>query len=670
MKLKAGELEKLTNPKKIITPEEARHMKPGPERRMRFPRLSAFAIAALASMAAMKGKSALADTPANPPAATAPASAGQNPPAGNPDPYARPENAPTNPDTSPYPGQENVQPPEDRIFFTNFSLQPMGEPRSIYDDSAPGIILPEGLMRSRGISNNEWDMGGALIGNEAGMAVRAHASWRDIITMDAGNIWLNGVAVPFGGFAASGEINAWRFGLRGFANLHGAGGLPSYLFTSLSAAFKFSFPFQLDSSNESRILRLNLGMAGGGAFDYPNFMDYHFNMVPGLSLRLDGYPDSRFSYALYGLSTFYFCAPTPPETASAAHFQPFFQHAEVGFNARIFQDFNLGAFAQFGGLDNIYAFRGSWNWDINGRARGLLFLELGADHHTGPFEDVFGPFLLIGARITYGGEHMNSTNASSYSNHGDFTRQGAGTIIAASSPGVYGFGRSGDPSWDVPINRAKSRILSSSGFDDFASSYADAPFDEKLRVARFLTAFLGQVAYANGATEALFSGDLFADEVERIASASLDDIMGWMREYITWYNSRGSGDQMPENLRDGIAICAGIHWLAAKFFSQNGVDAAAVGGVNTDGGPHVVTVIRNEEGRYVLIDYGKVYEADSFRSVLREYGRARGIPSFRVYVFGPDHFVGVERTAEGRLMEAVMGLDNEQITRGYVLGIE
>lgn len=666
MKLRAGELEKLTGPRKIITPEEARHKKPEPERRIRFPRLSAFTIALLASISAMK--EARADEP-NPPAATAPAEAQSNPQQETSNPYERPGDAPTNPDTSPYSNQENEQPPDDRLLFTNFEFEPMGTPRSLYDDPAARLILPEGLVRSRGISNNDWDMGGALIGNEAGMGLRAHASWRDIITMDAGNIWLNGVAIPYGGFAASGEVNAWRFGLRGFANAHGVGNLPSYFFASLAAALKFSFPFQLDSSNDSRTLRLNLGMTGGGAFDAPNFMDYHFNMVPGISLRLSGYPDSRFSYALYGLSTFYFCAPMPQQTAYIGFFEPFFQHAEVGFTARIFQDFNLGAFAQFGGLDNIYAFRGSWDWDINDQVRGLLFLELGADHSTGPFESVFGPFLAIGARITYGGEHMNSTNSSSYSNHGDFTTEDAEIIIPGSGSGLYGFGRSGDASWDIPINRAKSRILSSSSFDDFAASYADASFEEKLKVGQFLTAFLGQVAYANGVPEALFNGDIFSSELERVASASLDDIMSWMQSYITWYNSHSSGDQMPDELQSGIAVCAGIHWLAARFFAENGIDAAAVGGINTDGGPHVVTVIRNE-GKYILIDYGKLYQANDFRSVLREYGRARGIPSFRVYVFGPDHFVGVERTAEGRLVEAVMGLDNEQITRGYVLGIE
>ncbi len=667
MKLRAGELEKLTGPKKIITPEEGRH-KPKPERRMRFPRLSAFAIALLASISAMKD--ARADEPASPPAATAPAEAQSNPQQGTSSQYERSEDAPTNLDTSSYAEQENEQQPEDRLFFSNFEFEPLGEPRSIYDDPQSQLFSPILVSpRTRGITDNDWNMGGALFFTEAGGGPLVHTEYRNVFYGRAGNIWINGLAVPFGGILVTPEANVWRFGFRYFGTLYGVGNLPSYLFSAHTAAFKFSFPFSLDSSHDYRKLRLNFGMSGGGAFDYPNFMDYHFNMVPGISLRLSGYPDSRFSYALYGLSTFYFCAPTPPETAYIGRFEPFFQHAEVGFTAKIFQDFNIGAFAQFGGLDNIYALRGSWEWDINNQVRGLLFVELGADHSTGPFESVFGPFLNIGARITYGGEHMNSTNSSSYSNRGDFTTEDAEIIIPGRGSGLYGFGRSGDASWDIPINRAKSRLLSSSSFDDFAASYADASFDEKLKVGQFLTAFLGQVAYANGVPEALFNGDILNSELERVASASLDDILTWMQSYMTWYNSHSSGDQMPNELRSGIAVCSGIHWLAARFFAQNGIDAAAVGGINTDGGPHVVTVIRNE-GRYILIDYGKLYQANDFRSVLREYGRARGIPSFRVYVFGPDHFVGVERTAEGRLMEAVIGLDNEQITRGYVLGIE
>lgn len=646
----------------------------------RFRRALAVAAAAILSVLPMKAGLAQADETQNAQfqrvgqADSAPSGASSQSPSDaeggtaipeNADPFVRLPDAPANPDVQG--GEENVQPPDDRLFFTNFEFQPMGSPRSVYDDPAARLILPEGLVRNRGISSNDWDMGGALISNEAGMGIRAHASWRDIVTMHAGNAWLNGLAVPFGGVLVSPEANIWRFGFRYFGTLNGVGNLPSYLFSAHTAAFKFSFPFRLDPSDESRVLRLNFGMSGGGAFDYPNFMDYHFNMVPGLSLRLGGYPDSRFSYILYALATFPFCAPTPQETAYIGRFQPFFQHAEVGFNAHIFEDFNIGAFAQFGGLDNVYAFRGSWDWNVDGKVHGLLFLELGADHRTGPFEEVFGPFLGIGARITYGGESMNSTNTSVYSNRGNFNLQDG--TNSPPEAGMYGFGRSGDPSWDIPIDRAKGRILSSSGFEDFAASYAGASFEEKLKVAQFLTAFLGQVAYAHGVPDALFAGDIFNPELERVASASLNDIMGWMRSYINWYNTHGSGDQMPEELRSGIAVCAGIHWLAAKFFSENGIPAAAVGGINTDGGPHVVTVVRHE-GEYILVDYGKTYRNRDYWSLIRQYGMERGIPTFRMYLFGPDFFDGVVLTPEGRLMEAVMGLDNEQITRGYVLDLE
>lgn len=666
MKLKAGELEKITGSRKIITPEEARHMKPAPERRMRFPRLSAFAIALLASISAIKGKEARADEPASPAASAQEENSGQV--SDSPSQYERPSDAPENPATPPNPALMDEQALQERLFFTNFEFQPLGTPRSSYDDPQTQLFSPAGISPRAGeISKNDWDMGGALISNEAGMGIRAHASWRDIIHIIGGNAWLNGLAVPFGGVLASPEANIWRFSFRYFGTLNGVGNLPSYLFSAHTLAFRFSFPFQLDSSDESRMLRLNLGMSGGGAFDYPNFMDYHFNMVPGLSLRLDGYPDSRFSYALYALSTFPFCAPTPQETAYIGKFQPFFQHAEVGFNARIFQDFNLGAFAQFGGIDNVYAFRGSWNWNVGDSVKGILFLELGADHRTGPFEEVFGPFLGIGARITYGGESMNSTNTSSYSNRGNFNLQN-GTNVPL-DPALRMFGRSGDASWDDTINLAKNRILSSSSFDEFASSYAGASFEEKLKVAKFLTAFLGQFAYAHGVPDALFSGDIFNPELERVASASLDDILAWMRFYIGWQNTHGSGEPLPDELKNGIAVCAGIHWLAAKFFAQNGIPAAAVGGINTDGGPHVVTVARHD-GEYILVDYGREYRNRDFWSLIRQYGMERGVPTFRLYLFGPDFFDGVALTPEGRLMEAIIGLDNEQITRGYILGVE
>lgn len=564
--------------------------------------------------------------------------------------------------------------PGDRLFYANFlDLQrAVGQPRSTYDGdpASPSPLLDLAMLR-RQMHANDWNMGGGIVGNEAGTGLVAHVSWRDILALRGGNIWMHEQALPFGGLLVSPELNLWRFKLAYLGTLTGVGNLPTEgtgsLFSAHTGALSFSYPIPLNSLDPAKILDVTAAAVGGGNFSWPTFMDIYFNFLAGVSMRLRGYPDSGFSYSIYAFPVFYAGTDNPQETAYIGRYTLKFQRAEVGFQARIFQDYLIGAFADIGGLNNQYGLRGIWEWVISDQVSGRLWIAGGITQWIEPFAGRIGPYITLGASVTYGGEHMDSTNTSSYDHQQDASRRPSALDSAYGHAGIHGFGSSGDATWDVIVNRAKSRISNSSSFRDFADSYSGTSPQELINTARFLGAFLGDEAYANGVQDALMNSRIFDSELQRVAGAGLDDIFLWMQQFIDWRSTHGD-EPLPDDLRGGIAVCAGIHWFIAEFFRSNGMDALVAGGINTPNGPHVVTLLRYGS-EVMLFDYGDTYTGRDIDEVIRDYGEHKGVPNFVIYLFGPNGLEGIYITSEGRLINMTMGLDNEAIMR-RLLGIE
>ncbi|MBU0533115.1 hypothetical protein KKB44_06500 [Candidatus Micrarchaeota archaeon] len=569
--------------------------------------------------------------------------------------------------------QEEPQVQQDeRVFYHNLGVEPHSQSRSEFED--PGLSLYPNTVdiggRRRGISlNNLWDLGGNILGNEAGTGVFGSVRYTDLFRFDAGNIWFGEQAAPFARFFIRPELNLWRFKLAYYGSVAGLANMPSYLYTSHSAGVGFSYPIRLDSSDENRTLRIRIGAVGGGAISYPAWDDIYFNLTTGLSLQLTGYPSSNYDFLLYGMTTFYAAASNPMETAYIGYYDLQFQSVEAGLQVRFF-DYTLRGFADIGRLNNRYGLRGTWTVDFSDTVEADLWLALGITHWSEELGGRIDPLAMVGATVVFGGSSINSTNTSRYEHLQNGGIRFAETDFPSDEDmGPYGFGRSGNPVVDERINEAKQRIMSSHNFEEFTRSYNGASEEDVILTARFLGASLQQVAYANNAADALNNTQFFDSEVVRIASATNETIFAYMQEYIDWYENHDPTEQMPEHLQNGIAVCAGIHWLVAEFLRGNEIDTI-VASVNTPNGPHVVAISQMTD-RTMLFDYGNLYVTDPDRldEVIRFYGQNRQAPTFQSQFFGPDGYMGTYITSEGRLLHQTVGIENGEILQREFLGV-
>lgn len=565
---------------------------------------------------------------------------------------------------------------EQKVFYHNFSLDPQSKARSEYEDPAlsasPNLVDVSGKRRKVNLDNN-WDLGGNILGNEAGTSVFGSVRFRDLARFDGGEMSYYGQhMMPFARLYVRPEVNLWRFKAAYYGSLATAGNLPSWLYTSHSVGLGYSQPIPLDRNKDYRKFRIRLGTVGGGALSYPAFDDLYYNLAAGMSLQLAGYPDGRFDYLIYGMPAFYAAASDPMKTSYIMYYKPRFQNVEFGAQARIFDDYTLRAFADILGPYNRYGLRGTWTVDISDSVEGDLWAAGGVTHWDKLLGNRVDPMVMVGARIVWGGKSINSTNTSRY----EHLQRGGVTFAEthfpdSEHPGPYGFGRSGDPSWDVPVKQAKQRITNASSFGAFKSSYRNASDDDKIMAARFLGAFMVQVAYANDAKDALYDADMFNPEVKKIAAATNETIFNYVQQYVDWYSSHGPNAEMPAHLKSGIAMCGGIHWIMADFLDSNGIPTV-VATVNTPKGPHFVAISQTSD-RTMLFDYGSLYETgpDAVDETLRFYGRNNGAPTFQSQIFGPGGgYKYTIVTSEGRLLHQTMGIVNEEVLKRDFLGVK
>lgn len=629
-------------------------------------KLAAFASSVLLSLSPMATNTAMAqEAPPQPTPGRAD---------GNPNSQQAPENS----DDGTYSGENAQQAapeiPPDTLFRANFlDFQPMGQPTSSYQDTAtaPSAASDISETERRIPLDNDFSIGGRVIGNPAGTAILADASYRDLVEVRAGNIWFYDIPAPFGNLRVTPQVELWRFKLKYFGTLTGMYDMPSYLYSTHSGLLGFSYPVQLDSSDQSRQFWIRLGGVGGGAFSYPKWDDIYFNLVTGLSFQLTGYPRSGFDYLIYGMVTSYAAAETPPQSAYIGNYGLRYQNVEFGFQARIFDDYTLLFFGKLDTLYNEVGFRGTWSWTASDNVQAKFWVAAGARQWDNLMGGDWEPSVGLGATVVYGGSDLNSENSTSYVHDEDTSLDSAEMDLARNS-GLHGFGLSGDSRWDIPINRAKTRILTSGDFDNLVDSYPDADTTEHVNelvdAARFFTAFLGDEAYATDAMEAMFNLRIFDDEVQRIANAGLNDIFLWMKAYINWRASH-PGDPLPDELQGGIAVCAGIHWFAAEFLNRHGIPAAAIS-VNAHGGPHVVTIIYMPDGKVALMSYGEMFIGENLRQALFQYSRFNGTVTENSQVSpAGEGYHGTYITPEGRLLHYIIGVDNEDVLREQVLGV-
>jgi hypothetical protein len=520
--------------------------------------------------------------------------------------------------------------------------------------------------RRRPISlDNAWDIGGNVYANEAGSSVWAAIRYTyrgssarpfDAI-LNGGNMWFGEQAAPFARLLLRPGISVWRLRLNYYGSVAAVGNMPSVLYTSHSVGLGYSQPI---GDN----FRLRLGGIIGGALSYPAWDDIYFNMAFGASAEFH-------NFLVYVMPNFYFAANDPIKTAFVGNYRPQFQDVEFGVQYRFYEDqYTARLFGDWGVLNQRVGARITRTINFSDNVSGDIWIGGGATHWDDALGGRWDPMAFMGLNLVFGGRYINSTNTFRYEH-----MQSGGVRFAETSfptqadPGPYGFGRSGNAEVDAQVNAAKTRIMESRSFAEFSSTYGSASTNEKIMAARFLGAFLQQVAYANNAWEALNNTRFFDPEVQRISGATTDTMYSYIQRYVGWYNSHSPNDPLPDELRNGIAICAGIHQLMAEFLRGNGIPTI-VASVNTRNGPHVVAIAQPPEG-VSLLDYGNEYKTPpgTFDQAIRFYGQNRQAPTFQSQLFGPNGYMGTYETSEGRLLHESIGIINTRVLGTDFLGV-
>jgi hypothetical protein len=377
------------------------------------------------------------------------------------------------------------------------------------------------------------------------------------------------------------------------------------------------------------------------------------------------------NFLIYAAPQFYFAAPDPIRTAFVGHYRPQFQNVEFGVQYRFLEDqYTARLFGDWGVLNQRVGGRVTRVINFSDTVSGDLWVAGGATRWADELGGRWDPLVMIGLNIVVGGRYINSTNTMVYEHlQSGGVRFAKTDLPSRERPGPYGFGRSGDPEMDAQVNLVKDRILQSHTLGEFAGMYGSASTNEKIMAARTIGAILQQVAYANAAQSALNSVDFLNPDVQRISNTTTDQMFGYMQRYVQFYNSHAPGEQLPEDLRNGIAICAGIHQLMAEFLRSNGIPTI-VASVNTPNGPHVIAIAQPPEGT-VLLDYGNSYETPpgTFDQAMRFYGQNRRAPTFQSQLFGPNGYMGTYETEEGRLLHRSIGIVNMDALKTDFLGV-
>lgn len=547
---------------------------------------------------------------------------------------------------------EPAEPPE------MMHLQTMDAALSRFEEDVDITGSPRKIKMS-----NDLFLGGRIRVTEAASSIAASIRYKRYVDFAAGNMWFGEQAAPFATLSGGYSHEFWkRVKLLYLGRVSAVGNMPSVLYTSHSIGAGYSQPIG--------DWRLRLGAVVGGALSYDAFDDIYLNFNVGASIEWNK------QLIVYAAPRFFFAAKTPAETASVKYYWPRFQDVDMGVQWLMLDNYSGRVFARVGMLGETYGariaktvrFSDTISGDFWASLVGTRWIEeLGGSNSYGGRWD-FGA--MAGITIVIGGEYVNTTTSTRYEHlQAGGIRHAETDIPTQEEPGPYGFGRSGNPLYDEPINYMKRCMTDASTFDEFIQNCRGDSVDDTMMKARFLSAFMHQVAYANDAYDALQDIRLFDSEVDRIAGATNDTMFYYLRQYVDWYENHG-GEPLPEELRKGFAVCAGIHSLVADYLTANGVPAIVLS-VNTPNGPHVI-VAAQPPGRTVFIDYGNTYTtpAGTFDQTLRFYGQNRRAPTFQAQIFKNGEYLGTFETAEGRLLHWTIGIPNDALILRAFLGVK
>lgn len=497
-------------------------------------------------------------------------------------------------------------------------------------------------------------IGGKVIGNESGASIAGSLNYGMWGGADIGVLAFGTHQTPFFTLSVTPGLDKKGVKFRYFGRL---------TFTELNSWMYSSHSLALGYAKQFEKWGFSVGGVAGGALSYPTYDNIFFNMSAGVSFNYD-----KMLY-IYALAKSYFAAGSAMRSSYVLYYSPKYQGVEVGtvlkineLVGKVFWDFD-----QIQGKGGVLF---GTQFDIKQKLKGFVGGAIGVTTWTkdlgGHANFMFQAFL----NLYYTGDSgITQEYKSSYER---YQKGGIPLQTDINSPPQLRPPTPQEQEWE---STAQQRLFESDGtMDNFTSMYEGASHEEIITTARWLSRKLGELAYAYEAQDALMNLKFFDSSVKKVANASHDDILGYLRDIMMWYDEHGTFQGMPQELVDKLTMCGGIHSTTALFLRKNGIDAAVMT-VNTPGMGHFVPVYwtDTETG---IIDYGDQFTgpADSLDELIRAYGEYRGAPTYVSQIYIPKNdgswdYVGTWITPEGRLIEYSFGIDNFHILRSYILGV-
>jgi hypothetical protein len=515
------------------------------------------------------------------------------------------------------------------------------------EDKTPVVAFPREEIKAK--SKTDIKLGGVVIANEAGSSISGIAEYGNWGGARYGVLMFGNLEAPFFNIRVTPGLDKDGFKLKYFGTLTFTQ-LNSWLYSSHSLGFGYG--------HQGKHVGFDCGVIAGGALSYPKYDDIYLNLMGGLSINVQ-----KWLY-LYTVARSYFAADNAMKSAYVMYYKPQWQGIEVGAAVK-FHELYGSVFADFDVIQNKYGIKLGTLLNFTPRVKGYVWGGVGATQWREGLGG--GPrfMAMAGIKLFIVGENVNTEYAASYEHYGtggiplEIDINSAPNNLRPQTPQEIG--------WE---NRARANLLESGNMQEFVSKYCcnGASEDEVITVARWLARTLGEVAYANEAEKAMMQWDFFSTSIKDIADASHDDILGFLKQYNEWYEEHGTYEGMPEELLDGIAVCAGIHSTVAEYLRLNGIHAVAIT-VNSPKEPHVVTMAYTDD-KTMIIDYGDIFvgPGDSIDQVVRAYGLYREAPTYNAQIFTED-YVGTWVTPEGRVLHKTIGVENADELKGFFLEI-
>ncbi len=477
--------------------------------------------------------------------------------------------------------------------------------------------------------------------NDGGSSLFGELDITDWLGLTAGGIWLDQTPYGIASINLTPKIGFWddTLVLNYFGNLTGTH-MASYLYTSHGAGA--SAHFNIGNFG------INLATLGQFGISYPRYDLLFAKWMNGISLSYDINDEHRLG--AYAINTNMWAASKTPKTAFAMDYAPRYQGTEVGIK----YNYRTHFFTVYSNIDLIEPYSGI----EYGREKLVEndFISVNAVVGAG-IRGYKTEFFPLGFYV-YGGIEVNFEPTEARERQNKFSVKFENKNIKGTASydkqWVYEYGdiTQAQSEW---ISEAQAILAQSDTFAGFAGAYEGASATELLTVAGYLASLLGRGGYDYGAYNDMMEFNIFSPRVKALSERNYDDILRFIRDYAAYYNEHGTYEGMPEELKKGVAVCAGIHEFVAEFLRANGMTAYAIG-VVTKNAPHVVAVAFYD-GKASIIDYGMTYtiKSSSLDDVLKVYSIENGVPVLQSQIFGKGgKYLGTYTTPQGKLVEKTM----------------